>query len=109
MAQPAKHYTVRRLAEERWGCSLSHVYDLIDSDQLKALRIGKAIRIPPLYVEEYEAGHRIWEEKLERKPCSDSENTEDTGTSAGQKVESLSVYQQAKLSAMQPKSTSRIT
>ncbi len=43
-AMPARHFTVQSLAAY-WGVSPSHIYNLIHSNALRHMRIGKAIRI----------------------------------------------------------------
>jgi excisionase family DNA binding protein len=50
---PARHFTVQSLATY-WGVSPSHIYNLIHSNALRHLRIGKAIRIPAIIVKEFE-------------------------------------------------------
>jgi excisionase family DNA binding protein len=50
---PARHFTVQTLAKY-WGVSPSHIYNLIHSNAIRYLRIGKAIRIPNNFVKEYE-------------------------------------------------------
>jgi excisionase family DNA binding protein len=109
MAIPAKHYSVKRLATERWGCSLSHVYDLIDNEELKALKIGKTYRIPVAFVEEYEGAHLAWQEQGESESNTDSENTENTSTSAGPKTASLSGSQRAQVTLLTQKPLRQIT
>lgn len=103
MAVPAKHYTVRRLAEERWGCSLSHVYDLIDNRQLKALRIGKTLRIPIAFVEEYEMEHHAWEDQSESESNTASKESENISISAGQKIANLSAFRLGQEMKTQPR------
>ena len=56
MAIPAKHFTVRTLAEH-WDCSEKHVRNLIDKRGLPALRIGNLIRIRREDVLSYEQKH----------------------------------------------------
>jgi excisionase family DNA binding protein len=53
VAMPARHFTVQSLAAY-WGVSPSHIYNLIHSNALRHMRIGKAIRIPQLIVKEFE-------------------------------------------------------
>src|SRR5215831_5240929 len=53
MAVPGQPYTVRSLAE-RWQCSESHVYNLINRGELAAKRLGKLIRIPAAAVARFE-------------------------------------------------------
>jgi excisionase family DNA binding protein len=50
---PARHFTVQSLAAY-WGVSPSHIYNLIHSNALRHMRIGKAIRIPTIFIKEYE-------------------------------------------------------
>jgi excisionase family DNA binding protein len=50
---PARHFTVQTLAKY-WGVSPSHIYNLIHSNALQHLRIGKAIRIPAIFIKEFE-------------------------------------------------------
>jgi excisionase family DNA binding protein len=50
---PARHFTVQSLAAY-WGVSPSHIYNLIHSNSLRHMRIGKAIRIPATIVKEFE-------------------------------------------------------
>lgn len=106
MAEPAKHYTVRRLAD-KWDVSQSHVYDLIDRKELKALKIGKAIRIPQAYIDEYEAEHHTWDDPKESESNTGLDESAEapTGTSAGQRVVSLSANQRARLSAQRHRRT----
>ena len=53
VAMPARHFTVQSLAAY-WGVSPSHIYNLIHSNALRHMRIGKAIRIPQNIVKEFE-------------------------------------------------------
>ncbi|RMF00181.1 MAG: DNA-binding protein [Alphaproteobacteria bacterium] len=49
-------YTPKTLAK-RWGCSVSHVYDLIHRGELDHFRLGaKLYRIPVDAVERFECG-----------------------------------------------------
>jgi len=50
---PSRHFTVQSLAAH-WEVSPSHIYNLIHSNTLRHMRIGKAIRIPIHFVKEYE-------------------------------------------------------
>lgn len=50
---PARHFTVQSLAAY-WGVSPSHIYNLIHSNALRHMRIGKAIRIPNYFIKEFE-------------------------------------------------------
>jgi excisionase family DNA binding protein len=50
---PARHFTVQSLATY-WGVSPSHIYNLIHSNALRHMRIGKAIRIPANFIKEFE-------------------------------------------------------
>ncbi|MDE1902137.1 MAG: helix-turn-helix domain-containing protein [Alphaproteobacteria bacterium] len=50
---PARHFTVQSLATY-WGVSPSHIYNLIHSNALRHMRIGKSIRIPQNIVKEFE-------------------------------------------------------
>lgn len=50
---PARHFTVQSLAAY-WGVSPSHIYNLIHSNALRHMRIGKAIRIPQNIVKEFQ-------------------------------------------------------
>lgn len=50
---PPRHFTVQTLAA-RWEVSPSHIYNLLHSNALPHLRIGKAIRIPIHFVKEFE-------------------------------------------------------
>jgi excisionase family DNA binding protein len=52
-AMPARHFTVQSLAAY-WGVSPSHIYNLIHSNALRHMRIGKAIRIPNHFIKEFE-------------------------------------------------------
>jgi len=52
-ALPARHFTVQSLAAY-WGVSPSHIYNLIHTNALRHMRIGKAIRIPTIFIKEYE-------------------------------------------------------
>ena len=52
-AFPARHFTVQTLAEH-WDVSPSHIYNLINNNSLRHMRIGKAIRIPVIFVTEFE-------------------------------------------------------
>ena len=49
---PARHFTVQSLAAY-WEVSPSHIYNLIHSNALRHMRIGKAIRIPVDLVKEF--------------------------------------------------------
>ena len=51
MTTPARHLTIDTLAE-RWGCSASHVRNIIAGGKLPALRLGKLIRIREIDVVE---------------------------------------------------------
>jgi len=53
VAMPARHFTVQSLAAY-WGVSPSHIYNLIHSNALRHMRIGKAIRIPNHFIKEFE-------------------------------------------------------
>lgn len=55
MAEPARPYTVDRLAE-RWECSAATVRALVSSGRLRAMRVGRLIRVRPEWVEEFECG-----------------------------------------------------
>lgn len=46
-------FTIQSLAQ-RWSCSRDVVYDMIHSGQLKAFRVGRALRISAAEVERYE-------------------------------------------------------
>lgn len=46
-------YRVEQVAR-LWGCSSHHVRALINRGELKAMRIGRLIRIRPEWVKEYE-------------------------------------------------------
>jgi excisionase family DNA binding protein len=50
---PARNFTVQTLAKY-WGVSPSHIYNLIHNNALRHMRIGKAIRIPALFIKEFE-------------------------------------------------------
>ena len=50
---PPRHFTVQTLARY-WGVSPSHIYNLIHSNAIRHMRIGKAIRIPSIFVKEFE-------------------------------------------------------
>ncbi|MBV8648459.1 MAG: helix-turn-helix domain-containing protein [Paludibacterium sp.] len=52
-SSPARHFTVHTLAAY-WGVSPSHIYNLVHSNALRHLRIGKAIRIPEIFIKEFE-------------------------------------------------------
>ena len=52
---PDRHFTVKSLAAY-WGVSTSHIYNLIHSDVLRHMRIGDSIRIPKVFVKEFEEG-----------------------------------------------------
>jgi len=47
--------TPRELAD-RWQCSSQHIYNLVKDGSLRAIRIGKLIRIPADAVEAFECG-----------------------------------------------------
>lgn len=51
MVQP---YSPATLAQ-RWGCSTTLIYDLLNAGTLKGFRLGKLWRIPADAVEEYES------------------------------------------------------
>ena len=53
VAMPARHFTVQSLAAY-WGVSPSHIYNLIHSNALRHMRIGKAIRIPSIFVKKFQ-------------------------------------------------------
>lgn len=48
-----KPYSPALLAA-RWSCSISHVYNLLNTGSLTGFRLGTLWRIPALSVEEYE-------------------------------------------------------
>jgi len=48
-----RHFTVSALAK-RWSVSKNHIYGLIGRNEIRHLRIGTAIRIPAIFVKEYE-------------------------------------------------------
>ena len=48
-----KPYTPITLAE-RWDCSSQHIRDLIDEGAIPCFRLGKLIRIPAAWVDQYE-------------------------------------------------------
>ncbi|WP_417456155.1 helix-turn-helix domain-containing protein [Kordiimonas sp.] len=52
MAQPAKHHTVKSLAEEL-GCSTVHIYNQVREGKLPHIKIGSSIRFPKQLIEEY--------------------------------------------------------
>lgn len=54
MAEPARPYTVERLAQH-WECSADHIYDLVQEGKLRHFRVGRLIRIPRAEVERVEA------------------------------------------------------
>lgn len=49
-------YTAETLAE-RWQCSKSHIYKMIERGTLAPIRLGKLVRIPAAEVERIECGH----------------------------------------------------
>ena len=67
-AMPARHFTVQSLAAY-WGVSPSHIYNLIHSNALRHMRIGKAIRIPTIFIKEYE-----------EQSCQELKNYTDSGS-----------------------------
>jgi len=57
MGEATRPYTVDRLAE-RWECSAATVRALVSSGRLRAMRVGRLIRVRPEWVEEFECGGR---------------------------------------------------
>lgn len=58
MAEPACHHSVKSLAEH-WNVGTDTVRRVIDNGSLKALRIGRTIRIPKSAVAAYERENRL--------------------------------------------------
>lgn len=60
---PAKgwNFTVKEVAG-RWQCSDQHIYNLVRSGELQAIRLGKSVRISMKAVEEFESGSPVAEE-----------------------------------------------
>ncbi|WP_417449538.1 helix-turn-helix domain-containing protein [Kordiimonas sp.] len=52
MAQPAKHHTVKSLADEL-GCSTVHIYNQVREGKMPHIKIGSSIRFPKKLIEEY--------------------------------------------------------
>jgi excisionase family DNA binding protein len=78
----APPYTAKALAD-RWGCSESHIRNMIKSGELHCFRLGHLIRIAPAAIQEVESK---WQ---------NSENTarELTGTSVIQDQQAVNVFQ----------------
>jgi len=96
MAEPAKHFTVRSLAEH-WNVAVETIYRLVNNAEIGVLRIGAAIRIPRIAVEAYEEAHfKCPEPNNNHRISSSDESTEEkTGTYAGQKIVGLDAFQRA--------------
>ncbi|RQW42793.1 DNA-binding protein [Novosphingobium sp. LASN5T] len=51
-------YSPAKLAK-RWGCSQSHIYNLLNSRALPGFRLGKLWRVAAVAVEEYECRNHM--------------------------------------------------
>src|SRR5438874_1829945 len=93
MAAPGRPYTVRTLAE-RWECSESHVYNLIQRGELAAKRLGKLIRIPAAAVARFE--------EIDTWPdCANSDGPRPS-TSSGAKDDRVVEFRQGRAIAKKP-------
>lgn len=94
MAEPARHFTVRSLAE-RWSVSDGHIYKEIARKKLGCIRIGNAIRIPERFVIAYEQRAEECPELSEINQNSILKSPEERrfSTFAGQKIADLNAFQ----------------
>lgn len=101
-----KPYTVQKLAE-MWETDESTIYKLIKRKELVAFRIGKAIRITPEEVHNYQQRHRTWQGQNSSDPISSLDDTKEnpTGTSSGHGKGHLTAFQRAQKMRPQPSNT----
>jgi excisionase family DNA binding protein len=93
MAVPARPFTVSSLAE-RWQCSDSHIYNLIQRGELPAKRLGKLIRIPAVAVAAFEDFE--W-------PESERSAGQKTSISCGLQVDRVVEFRQARAIGKKPR------
>jgi excisionase family DNA binding protein len=98
VAIPARHFTVQSLAAY-WGVSPSHIYNLIHSNALRHMRIGKAIRIPSIFVKEFqEAACQLTTISTNLNNAQMGSGTF-AGTTQPQKPSALNAYQRGQQTA----------
>lgn len=101
-----KPYTVHKLADI-WGMDESAIYKLIKRGELIGFRVGKAIRITPEEVENYQQRNKTWQDQNSPDQTSNLEDTKEnpTGTSNGHGRGYQTAYQRAQKMKSQQSST----
>ncbi|MDD2325132.1 MAG: helix-turn-helix domain-containing protein [Alphaproteobacteria bacterium] len=108
VVMPARHFTVQSLADY-WGVSPSHIYNLIRSNALRHMRIGKSIRIPTIFVTEYEEQSCQLTMISTNLINAQTESGTFVGTTQRQISPALNAYQRGQQTAAKQKDSARST